>query len=82
MTLPMDYRGRYLPSPYYWCSKHEPWEDSGISPKLPIDFDVIELFKDKQDRKVIQRHVREVVGIKKGTKITEDFAHIFFVKLP
>ncbi|MGA2630974.1 MAG: hypothetical protein ABSG54_12275 [Terriglobia bacterium] len=82
MTLPLYYRGGYLPRPYFWCDKHEPWEESGISGKLPIHFDVVKVLKDKLGQKQIHRRIREAMGIPKGTKITEKFAKEFFANLP
>ncbi len=83
MTLPLDKWGRYWTSPYYWCDEHHPWEkESGISDKLPVHFDVIKEFGfDKRGQKDIFMHVREALGIKKGTRITEEMAMRFFAKL-
>jgi len=81
MTLPRFHRGGWLPRPYYWCDEHGPWETSGISPKLPIHFDTIRAFRDKWGQKKTHKRIRQALGIKKGTRITEEFALRFFAKL-
>lgn len=81
LTLPSFYRGGWLPRPYYWCDKHGPWETEGISPKLPIHFDTIKAFSDKGGQQKIHKKILRALGVKKGTRITEDFAHRFFAHL-
>ena len=81
LTLPYAYGLGLLPQPYYWCDRHDPDETEGISQKLRIHFDVIDLFKDKRGRKEMGKCVRHALGIKKGTRIAEEFAIQFFASL-
>lgn len=81
LTLPHSHPIGWLPQPYYWCDRHGPHETEGISPKFPIHFDVIRVFRDKWGQKEISRCVRHALGIKKGTRITERFARQFFANL-
>jgi hypothetical protein len=82
MTLPTDWKGRHLARPYYWCDGHEPWEEDGVSDKLPVHFDVIKRFRfDKRGQKIIFRKVRSALGIQEGTRLTEEKAIRFFAHL-
>lgn len=81
LTLPRYYRGGWLPNPYYWCDKHGPWETDGISPKLPIHFDTIKALSDKRGQRELHKRLREVLGVTKGTRVTEEYARRFFAKL-
>ena len=81
LTLPMGYGGFY-PSPYFWCEKHGPWDKEGISSKLPIDFELVDMFwKRKYEQRGMHTRLREAFGIRKGTHITEEFAESFFRRL-
>jgi hypothetical protein len=72
----------YWPDPYFWCGKHSPWEDEGISPKPPIHLDTISSFEEKQNRNAIHKSVLQAYGInRKRSAITEVFAIRFFAKL-
>lgn len=81
LTLPHSYPVGWLPQPYYWCDEHGPHETDGISPKFPIHFDVIRVFRDKWSQKEISKCLRYALGIKKGTRITERFATQWFANL-
>ena len=81
LTLPYSYPLGWLPQPYYWCDSHGPGETEGISQKFRIHFDVIPVVKDKWGQKEISKCVRQALGIKKGTRITETFAKRFFANL-
>jgi len=82
MTLPMEYPGSLVPSPYYWCDEHSPSEETeGISQMLAIDFDQIRQFGDKRSQQVMFRQIREALGISSGARITERFAKRFFRRL-
>jgi hypothetical protein len=81
LTLRRFYRGGWVPDPYYWCDKHGPWESDGISPKFPIHFDTIKAVTDKRGQRTLHKHLREAIGITKGTRITEEFARCFFAQL-
>ena len=83
MTLPVDKKGRFWASAYYWCDEHEPWQVSGISDKLPVHFDVIREFRfDEPGQLEIFRKVKGALGIRKGTRITEEMAINFFETCP
>ncbi len=83
MTLPIDNKGEYLALPYFWCDEHEPWEKlSGISEKRPIHFDILKPLRNKRSQKAIHRCIREALGIKKRTRISEQYAREFFENLP
>jgi hypothetical protein len=81
LTLPYSYPEGLLPQPYYWCDRHGPHETEGIGPKLPIHFDTIKAFRDNWGQKEISKCIRQALGIKKGTRITEQFAKRFFANL-
>ncbi|MGD0921674.1 MAG: hypothetical protein ABSA70_07935 [Terriglobia bacterium] len=82
MTLPLDYNYDLLPSPYFWCDKHAPAEDvTGITQKLEIHFDVQRLYPAKRDRSAIHHSVLRALGIKKASRVTEQFALKFFCRL-
>jgi hypothetical protein len=80
VTLPMDTKMHYLASPYYWCDDHGPWEENPrISNKHPIHFNLIKLFAhNKVGQKAIFKDIKEALGIKRGTRITEEMATSFF----
>lgn len=81
MTFEEDLRNRYLPRPSYWCNKCKPADDYGISGKIPIHFDAMKYFPEKWGKRQIHKDIREALGIKKGTRITETFAKNFFATL-
>lgn len=82
MTLPLDVDHYYLPSPYFWCKKHEPSDYGRISPKLPISFDLLDSFEGKKNRTAIHRCVLYAIGIDKHrSSISETFAHNVFARL-
>lgn len=79
MTLPLDYNNDLLPSPYFWCDKHDPGEEvTGITQKLAIHFDVQRLYPAKRDQNAIHHSVLRALGIKKASRVTERFAITFF----
>jgi hypothetical protein len=80
MTFEETYQG-YVPIPDMWCDKHGPPEDWGVSHKVAISLDAMNLFKTRAERKLIHKRVIRAWGIKKGTRITEDFARHFFEAL-
>ena len=73
--------GGPLPSPSYWCKKHGPPDEPEYSQKVRISFDAMKMFKTKREKQEICHEVRQVLGIEKGTHITEGFARRFFLKL-
>ena len=82
MTLPLGPDRYYLPAPYFWCRKHGPSEDEGISPKLPIELGTISSFNKKKNRSAIHKSVLQAYGINRNrSSITEGFAIRFFAKL-
>ena len=82
MTLPLGPDRYYWPDPYFWCGKHSPWEDEGISPKLPIHLDTISSFEEKKNRSAVHKSVLRAYGInRKPSAITETFAGRFFANL-
>jgi len=81
MTLEEAVGGGYMPSPFMWCDKHGPADPDFESQKMKIEFDAMSLFKTLHQKGIFCRRIREALGIDKGTRITEDFAHRFFAKL-
>lgn len=81
MTLPASPKYGILPRPYWWCDKHDPWETTGITPKIPIHFDIIRRFNDKGGQRLVFRKVKNALGFKTGARITEKGARKFFANL-
>jgi hypothetical protein len=65
----------------FWCDRHEPLEDDSISSKVPINFELMSAFRTAKEKRAFCRAVLRAYGVKKGTKITEGFAHNFFKSL-
>jgi hypothetical protein len=81
MTFPIGKDGYFWRGPYYWCNRHEPWRESKVSPKVRVHFDAMRHFRTAGDKDAVFISVRRALGIKKGTKITQEFAHRYFSKL-
>jgi hypothetical protein len=82
MTLPLGADRDYLPSAHYWCAKHGPLENEGISPKLPISFDTIDSFDDRKNRRALHRVILRALGIVAPRRtISEKYARDYFSRL-
>jgi hypothetical protein len=83
MTLPRSYGTDWLPHPYYWCKKHGPQDSEDISPKIRIHFDAVKCFRNgsASDKRLINRKIKEALGIPKRARITKQFAREFFKEL-
>lgn len=81
MTFPVYRDGCNLPSPSYWCDKHEPLPKSGMSQKWLIDFDAIRLMTTMAEKETLFKELKLAFGIPQGTRITKQFAHGFFANL-
>jgi hypothetical protein len=81
MTFEQATGGGYLPYPFWWCRKHGPDDPDFESEKMPIDFAAMDLFRTVHEKRIFCRHIRKALGIKKGTRISETFAHRFFAHL-
>jgi hypothetical protein len=81
MTFPIAKNGDWGRGAYYWCKQHDPWRESRISEKVRVHFDAMENFKTDGDKHSVFFEVRRALGIKKGAKITEEFAYRFFSEL-
>ena len=77
MTFEATYQG-YLPLPDLWCDKHGPPEEWGVSERIRLGLEAMELFKTLSERKIVHREILQAWGICKGTRITEAFANHFF----
>jgi hypothetical protein len=80
MTFQEAYKG-FLMSPYLWCDRHGPADDYGMSQKVSIEFDSMNMFSTRSERRIFCREVIAAWGVRKGTRITESFAHRFFMAL-
>lgn len=81
MTFPIGKDGYFWRGAYYWCNRREPWQDFKISPKVRVHFDAMQYFRTAGDKDAVFISVRQALGIKKGTKISQEFAHRYFSKL-
>lgn len=81
MTFPIARNGDWGRVAYYWCKQHEPWRESRISEKVRVHFDAMQNFRTDGDKHSVFIQVRRALGIKKSTKITEEFAYRFFSEL-
>jgi hypothetical protein len=81
MTLPLGGDGYYRPDPSFWCRKHESRNEDEISWTMPISFDAMESFDERKNRSAVHRSVLKALGIKRRSRITEEFAHEFFASL-
>jgi hypothetical protein len=71
----------WLPRPYCWCKRHGPEDPDFDSHKMPISMSEIGRFKTKRDRKRFAKYILQTLGIAKGTRITEEFAHRWFADI-
>jgi hypothetical protein len=80
MTFEQADRG-YSPNPTFWCSRHEPSDYDFLSGKMRIDMEAMRNFQEMKYKKLFCKQIWEAFGIRKGTRITEDYAHHFFENL-
>jgi hypothetical protein len=71
----------YSPFPTFWCNKHEPADYEFLSGKMHIDMEAMRNFREMKYKKVFCKQIWEAFGIRKGTRITEAYAHHFFQTL-
>jgi hypothetical protein len=76
MTFEEADRG-YSPFPTFWCNQHEPSDFEFLTAKMRIELEAMRLFKELKYRKVFCKQILAVLGIAKGTRITEAYAHHF-----
>jgi len=77
MNLERTDDGGWSPLPSFWCKEHGP-EPDFLPLRLKIGFNALRVFKRKGDRKRLAKQIREALGIRKGTRITEEFSRLFF----
>jgi hypothetical protein len=81
MTFPVLMNRGFVMRPYLWCDRHGPTDYSGISQKVSIEFDSMDMFSTRGEKKTFCREVIAAWGVPKGTRITESFARRFFMAL-